>query len=343
MLAEMVIAAAITLMLLGATFSLVDPTRGALSVQPVMADMHQRMRSAFERVHADLLMAGSGPNPTTNVSVGSLRAPVVPALIGHRHSATAGTTFASDAISLLYAPPQDAGATLASRLDRSATTVQLSRGPAGCAAAEPACELEADSLALVFDEHGRSDIFRVEEVSGGSVRLTRVGGGAAQSFSAGASIVPLEIRSYYFDDTSAQLRYQDGWLTDVPVLDNVVGLSFRYFGGPLIVARNHPVAQCLAAQSATNISEMADPVPEEELAAAVLTDGPWCGGRLLYDVDLFRIRRVRVEIRLQVASEQFRGNDRTLFARPGSAVRGGRSVPDLVASFEVTPRNTPGR
>ena len=105
MLVEMVIAAAIVLMLLGATFSLVDPTRGALSVQPQVAEMHQRMRAAFERVHADLLMAGSGPNPTTDVSVASLRAPVVPARIGQRYSPTALTTFASNAITLLYAPP----------------------------------------------------------------------------------------------------------------------------------------------------------------------------------------------------------------------------------------------
>ena len=211
-----------------------------------------------------------------------------------------------------------------------------------CAVTTPACGIEADSLALVFDESGRSDVVRVTRGLGGAVRLTRVGGGAPQSFGEGASIVPLEIRSYYLDETSAQLRYQDGWMTDVPVLDNVVGLSFRYFGDPRFVGGKHLVAQCLAAQPSTSLSEMADPVAEQELAAAVLTDGPWCGGRLRYDVDLFRVRRVRVEIRLQVASEQLRGPDRTLFARPGSAVRGGRSVPDLVASFEVTPRNTPG-
>ena len=95
MLAELLIAAAIVMMLLGSVFSLVDPTRGALAVQPHVADTQQRLRAAFVRFQTDLMLAGSGPHPTVDVSVARLRAPVLPALVGHRHPPTAGATFAA--------------------------------------------------------------------------------------------------------------------------------------------------------------------------------------------------------------------------------------------------------
>ena len=42
MLAEMLIAAAIVLTLLGTAMSLVDPARGGLGLQPHVAEVHQR-------------------------------------------------------------------------------------------------------------------------------------------------------------------------------------------------------------------------------------------------------------------------------------------------------------
>lgn len=341
MLAELVIAAAIVMMLLGSVFSLVDPTRGALAVQPHAADTHQRLRAAFVRLQTDLMLAGSGPHPTLDVSVARLRAPLVPALVGHRHPPGAGATFAADAVTILYAPPRSPAAPLASPLAGPAADVQLGPGPARCRTGVTTCAFEAGSLALVFDRAGRSDIVRVTRVFDDALGVRPIAGGSVQAFAAGASILPLELRAYYHDRAAAQLRYQDGWVTDVPVLDDVVGLTLRYFGGGALPAAgggDGPVAACLLGRPAAEPPGRAGGDLERELAPSLFRDGPRCGGRLPYDVDLFRIRRVRVEIRLQVSGAWLRGRDPSLFARPGPARDGRRQVPDLTGVFDMALR-----
>ena len=218
--------------------------------------------------------------------------------------------------------------------------MQLGPGPARCRAGATTCAFESGSLALVFDRDGRSDIVRVTRVFDDALGVRPIAGGSVQAFAAGASIVPLELRAYYHDRAAAQLRYQDGWVTDVPVLDDVVGLTLRYFGGGAL-----PVGggDGLAAACLRNLPPAAPPGgaggdPERELAPALFLDGPRCGGRLPYDVDLFRIRRVRVEIRLQVSGAWLRGRDPSLFARPGPARDGRRQVPDLTGVFDVALR-----
>jgi hypothetical protein len=76
------------------------------------------------------------------------------------------------------------------------------------------------------------------------------------------------------------------------------------------------------------------------LPPAMLTDGPWCGsGDNEFDADLLRVRKVRVTLRLQVASRALRGTDTTLFVNPGQTTASSKLVPDYFARFEVTPRN----
>ncbi len=344
MLAELVVAAAVVVLLLGTVFSLVDPARGALGVQPEIAEMQQRLRAGFARLQADLLLAGSGPQAGAVAPVARLRAPVIPALVGHRHPVTAGTTFTADALTVLYAPPGAAAAELASAFSGLPGDVPLAAAGDRCPSGVTTCGFEANSLALAFDAAGRSDIVRVLRVSAGALRLRAVGEGPAQLFAPGSSIVPLAVRGYYHDRAAAELRYQNGWVTDAPVLDNVVGLSIRYFGRPahsVDVRAAAATAPCLAAMLATAPDSDAGPAQsEEELTAGVLTDGPWCGGRLLFDVDLFRVRRVRVELRLQASDARHRGRNPGLFHRPGSARH--NLAPDLLGVIEVTPRNAAG-
>jgi hypothetical protein len=76
------------------------------------------------------------------------------------------------------------------------------------------------------------------------------------------------------------------------------------------------------------------------LTSAMLSDGPYCGaGDNQFDVDLLRVRKVRVTLRMQAASASLRGNDPTRFINRGTAVGGDRYVPDYQSQFEVTPRN----
>ncbi len=342
MLTELAIAAAIVMMLLGSVFSLVDPTRGALAVQPHVADINQRLRAAFVQLHTDLVLAGSGPHPTLDASIGRLRAPVLPALVGHRHPTAAGVTFAPDAVTVLYAPPWSPAARLASPLAGATADVRLASGAASCGAGATTCAFAAGSLALVFDVNGRSDIVRVTQVFDDALQVRPIGGGAVQSFAAGASIVPLELRSYYHDREAAQLRYQDGWATDLPVLDDVVGLSLRYFGSslPTGAGSQGTAAACLQGRLPEAPPGRSDGDPERELPSSAFLDGPRCGGRLPYDIDLFRIRRVRVEIRVQVSGAWLRGRDPSLFARPGPARAGRRQVPDVTGVFDVALRRS---
>jgi hypothetical protein len=74
----------------------------------------------------------------------------------------------------------------------------------------------------------------------------------------------------------------------------------------------------------------------------MLTDGPWCPDPLSpvrFDADLLRVRRIHVTLRVQSALPALRGPAGTLFARGGTARAGDRYVPDIVAQFDVAPRN----
>ena len=76
------------------------------------------------------------------------------------------------------------------------------------------------------------------------------------------------------------------------------------------------------------------------LPAAMLTDGPWCGsGTNEFDADLLRVRKVRVSLRMQVASAALRGANPLLFQNPGQSQGGAKFVPDYLVQFDITPRN----
>jgi hypothetical protein len=75
---------------------------------------------------------------------------------------------------------------------------------------------------------------------------------------------------------------------------------------------------------------------------AQLTDGPWCPSYTAsnrWDVDLLRIRRIRVTLRVQVATTGLRGAAGTLFTHAGTSPGAERFIPDQEIRFDVTPRN----
>jgi hypothetical protein len=347
MLTETLIAAAILLAVLGSALSLVDPARGALVLQPSVAEMNQRMRVATTRLQTDLRMAGTGPHPTAGSTLSRLRAPLVPALVGQRHSPDSGTAPTQDAVTVLFSPPRSVQGRLTSDLRGSPAIVRLSFEGMGCGGrrSKSPCGVEAGGLALVFDTAGRSEVFRItKKVDETTLQLQAVGGGIPLPFRAGDSIIPLELHGYYFDREASQLRVQDGWVSDFPLLDDVVGLSVRYFGRASVPpgsGREEAIAPCLAQVRRPTLVQTDRIEPELELEPRILGDGPWCGGRLSFDIDLFRVTRVRIEIRLQAGAEGLRGQDRSLFVNPGSG-RPGRIAPDLIGVIEVSPRGVSG-
>jgi Tfp pilus assembly protein PilW len=86
-------------------------------------------------------------------------------------------------------------------------------------------------------------------------------------------------------------------------------------------------------------------IGQVELTQSMLTDGPWCPGADAtnypnrFDVDLLRIRRVRVTMRVQAALAALRGPAGVLFMHAGNSTSAERLVPDQEIQFSITPRN----
>jgi hypothetical protein len=129
----------------------------------------------------------------------------------------------------------------------------------------------------------------------------------------------------------------------------VVAMTMEYFGAPTPpVTPKPPTGQgnCLYDAAGQPLSGMSHLSPGDDglapLPIELFSDGPWCGsGALTYDADLLRVRRVRVTLRLQVSSPGLRATgDR--FAYAGTSRSATKSVPDVVVSFDVSPRNLEG-
>jgi hypothetical protein len=113
-------------------------------------------------------------------------------------------------------------------------------------------------------------------------------------------------RTYYLRSAAPpgtfQLMQYDGGLSDLPMLDHVVRLSFDYFGpatagGPLV-----------------------------RLEPATLVDGPWIedAAHRMFDADLLRVREVRALLRLESTDPLLR-----------------RLVPDAEIVLHMAVRNIP--
>lgn len=328
MLTELLVSVAIVLGLLGVVFELVDPSDGTVAVQSLAADLQQRQRAALAEFHRHLLLAGSGPHPGLNGIVAHLRPAVAPALRGMAGDRSPGT----DRLSVLYAPPGESGAQLAGDVTTSPATVGLV--PVGSCPLPCGLSDRRGGLALVFDTGGRSDLYRITDLNGAAAVLEHVGGGTPV-YRAGSFIAPVIIRGFYLDRDAEQLRVHNGAGSDLPVVEGVVEFAVRYFGVPQpAVPPAAVMAPCLAAVAA------AAPVASGGgiMDLGVLTDDSSCGGAMPFDVDLFRIRRVRVELTLRVADPVWR---RPAAGAPSMPVRNA-AIRDVVASLDVTPRSLAG-
>ena len=163
--------------------------------------------------------------------------------------------------------------------------------------------------------------YRVGDVGSDSLAGTYYRPGVVSVASAAPSGVVR--RTFYLKPVppdSSRLMQYDGRETDHPVLEDVVGLAFEFFGAP------PPGAPSAAIEPAA-------------LDPAALIDGPWCPDAAhaeKFDADLLRIRRVRVRLRVQ-APRPFRGPAGPLFVHPGSSASA--VVPDQEISFDIAPRN----
>ena len=113
-IAELLVATAIVLGLMGTLFGLTNQAQGVFDAQPELSDMQQRLRIGVDQLAKDLLMAG---------------VPVMPYRVGDiDHDPDIGVFYRDDTISLVSAPWEDAAIvsdTYYLRSDIATSTFQL--------------------------------------------------------------------------------------------------------------------------------------------------------------------------------------------------------------------------
>jgi hypothetical protein len=307
------------------------------------ADLQQRGRVVVDALTRALMEAGGGAQ--SGAGRGPLLrsvAPILPRRAGLR-GAHPATEFRSDALTVTRVVAESEHGTLLASASSSASQIEIA---AAGACALPACGFSPGTSVMLFDGAGQYDIFTVTAVDGVVLAVRPHGPGSAATYSPGTPVVAVETAAYSFDEPSRALRMYDGDAADVPLVDDVVGVEVRYWGDPRAPVWPRPAAgqtNCLYASDGSYQSALmptlAGPSPVE-LAAADLTDGPWCGtGDNIFDADILRVRRVRIAVRLQVSDPALRGADSARFTNPGSARSAAAMVADLSVVIDVTPRN----
>ena len=343
-LPETLVAILLLMVLAGAVAgALVIQTRSA-HAQPDAADVQQRARFAIDAIATALRAAGAGAE--YGPAQGPLRLylpPVLPRRIGAA-GADAFSTARADAISIVSI----AGTSVQTALRDAVTSVVDGVVPviaSTCMAGDPICGVRPGMPLLVFDRRARFDLLSVASVTGdrASVRLWHAN--PAFDYSPGAALARADVALYYFDAAARQIRSSDGDGADAPLVDNVVGLSFEYFGDPEPPMAPRPpvgIANCLYDELGARRPALSLPPGGRaliHLPLGMFADGPWCGaGELQFDVDLLRIRSVRVTVRVQATGVMTRGRGAD-YASPGLGRGALALVPDLAMTIDVAPRN----
>jgi hypothetical protein len=344
-LLETLIALGLTVVLIGAAVPLVAANSGVSAVTPEMLDEQQRGRLGMEEMSRDLAKAGAGLSvgPLAGPLVSSF-APIIPRRMGLT-GADAHNVARVDAITIIYAPASPAQSVLLQPMTSPSDSLQLD--PAGgCPLGTQVCGLQQGSTAVLFDGSGQFDLVGILSLNGGAATIEyRQPAPSAFSYQPGAAVTEAESHTYYFDAANLQLRHADGAHSDVPVVDNVVALTFEYFGDPNPPTLPKPpvgTANCLYDATGAPLGGMSILSPAggtlANLPLGAFTDGPWCGsGSNRFDADLLRVRMIRVTLRVQVANATMRGRTAD-FLVPGLN-RGAHSIPDYTMRFDVTPAN----
>jgi len=398
-LLEMVMAMALMMVVVGSVFSMLNPAQESFATAPEVSDMQQRLRVAHDTLYKDLVMAGAGAY--LGGQTGSLVyffPPVLPFRQGVIDDAPVGSFArgssllppdAADTITVIYVPSTTAQTTLAQdvvgggllRVNRESdcpsdgTLLNL-------------CGFKTGMTVLIFDSTGNYDTFTITGLSDATASITvnRPADAAATRYRGGpvgtpgiAKVTQGVLRAYFRKADTNQLVHYDGSNgPEVPVVDNVVDLSFQFWGDPNPPLRTSkaisdpigpwqtygpkptigpsgtaypPSENCTFTYNGSQHLPRLPVLPSGEnpgalvkLTEAQLTDGlpGWCpdeNNANRYDVDLLRIRKIGVTIRVQTALASMRGPASVLFRNGGTSRTATKWVPDQEVKFQVSPRN----
>jgi Tfp pilus assembly protein PilW len=263
-LVEAIVALGLMALVMSGVIALVFHTSRLARTHPDRFEAHQRARVALDLLTRDLRTAGAG------VYLGPATGPLaysIPA-IWPRHVGRGGdapTTARADALTIVTVPDTLAQTRSQSALGPSSLTLIVDPA-AHCTPSRPACGFGTGTTISVFDASGRVGLWSVDRVTSQTLTLDALST-SDDVVSAGAVVTEVLVRGYRHDAVTNQLRYFDGDATDQPVIDGVTALVFQYFD------------------------------EHGELPVAVLGDGPWrSSGATMFDEDVLRVRRVRVNI-----------------------------------------------
>jgi hypothetical protein len=351
-LSELLVALTIALVVSAGVVKLADDARTFFLVQPEVMDVTQRARVGVDLLIAELTSAGAGAS--LGADAGPLirwMPPVIPSRAqGSGASDPAGQVFA-DRLTIVTAAESVPLVAVRGEMTDPAAAVPIAgpAGQAGCPVGDNVCGFRDGMRIAVFDRTTAFDFATLRTPVAlpapppGSAQLFHDSSALTKAFREGddARVVQIRAVTYYHDAVRNQLRRATGPRADAPVLDDVVGVSFRYFGDRAPPSSPRPSvgsANCLFdAHGVPALPALpADDGDQVELTQALLTDGPWCAG---VDADLYRLRRIRVTLRVQANAAWARGRDPNLFQRPGTGTTIRLLVPDHVITFDVSPRN----
>jgi type II secretory pathway pseudopilin PulG len=346
---ELLVSTAIMITVTGAIFSLMNPAQGNAQAQPEVADMQQRMRVSADSLSKEIMMAGAGPyqGPVTG-SLINFFAPILPRRVGNINpDPTSGAgSFRTDVITLAYIPNTYSQTTISNGMPPQSAEIKVNPQPNCPADAGDLCGFTEGMNVIIFDTAGHWDTFTITNVQDSAGHLQHRGQDLNYNYDSGASVTQIVNNTFYLDRNTNQLKRYDGYDTDEPMVDNVVDLRFDYFGDPNPPTLPKPAAgeaNCLYDAGGNYLNPPVLPATDGSLAALtaqMLSDGPYCGaGDNQFDVDLLRVRKIRVTLRVQAANAAMRGTDTALFMKPGNAKGGDRYIPDYRLVFDITPRN----
>jgi Tfp pilus assembly protein PilW len=369
-LVELVVATGLLLAVTATVFAILDPAQSMFAAQTEVADMQQRLRVAVDALSRDLLIAGAGPYAGTQPSsLIYLLPPVLPFRQGATSDDPPGT-FATDRITIMFVPSTTGQTVLTQPLAPAQTTLTVAT-ESDCSAGFNLCGFAAGDTVLVVDGTGNYDIFTIGSVVDAAAQITianRPADSVTTTYPVGSKVMEVKSHVYYLKtNPTNQLyqltRYDSTSNADVPMVEHVVGLKFEYFGEPAPAAVTNPgdahmnttygpapvagVANCVFTSDtpapAPKLALMGGGAPTlVPLAAAELTDGPWCpdgANTNRWDADLLRIRKIAVTLRVEAALAQLRGPASALFTNAGTSHGGSQWVPDQEIRFQIAPRN----
>ena len=297
---ELLVAFAVLLVISGAVVGLLhDGLAGAPALEET-TDVHQRARVAAEAVAADVRKAAGG---TPSGPLARLFAALDP------RAMTAPPGSAVDvALTLRYVPAGGAHGRLAQPLSPGASVAAVAQG-GSCPAGTTACGFTAGTRAVVFDAGGHASVLSVDAIGPGALSISDAWGARSVAYAAGDEIAEVADVTYVFDPVARVLRREEGGVGFV-LADNVADLRFDYLDDAL-----------------------------QAMPLAIFQDGPFRGADAMrFDVDLLRVRAVRISVRLESGVDALRGRDPLRFMRPGTAT-GVRVVPDVAWRVDVALRN----